>query len=164
MAKNYAKGLDQDQLSLLPKLPKPKETEVEAYAFIRHQLRDLGWIVKDPSKGGSGQVWTQNQCLADPHMKAAFGQVRPENVVKLSEKFVWVIEAKATRKELDKALAEATNFYCEKINGIKGQYKALMATGVAGNEDAGYLMRTAIHLDGKWHTVTINKQEATGLL
>lgn len=161
------------QLSLLPlaqsdvtnaKPPKPKESEVEAYAFIRQQLRDLGWIVKDPSKGGSGQVWTQNQCLGDPHMKMAFGQVRPENVVKLSEKFVWVIEAKATRKELDKALAEATEFYSAKINGTKGQYSALLATGVAGNEDSGYLMRTAIRLDGKWVTVTINKQEATGLL
>ena len=39
------------QLSLLPlaqldaknvKPPNPKESEVEAYAFIRHQLRDLG--------------------------------------------------------------------------------------------------------------------------
>ena len=165
MAKKYAKGSQPNQLSLLPaSLPKPKETEVEAYAFIRHQLRDLGWTVKDPSKGGSGQVWTQNQCLADPHMKAAFGLARPENVVKLSEKFVWVIEAKSTRKELNKALDEATTFYCEKINGTKGQYKALIATGVAGNEDAGYLMRTAIRLDGKWHIVTINKQEATGLL
>ncbi len=164
MAKKYAKNQDGSQLNLLPKLPKPTETEVEAYAFIRHQLCDLGWIVKDPSKGGNGQVWTQNQCLADPHMKAAFGQVRPENVVKLSEKFVWVIEAKAARKELNKALSEATDFYCDKINGTKGQYKALLATGVAGNEDAGYLMRTAIRLDGTWQTVTINKQEATGLL
>ena len=163
MAKKYAKGSAPDQLSLL-KAPKATESEVEAYGFIRQQLRDLGWIVKDPSKGGNGQVWTQNQCLADPHMKLAFDKARPENVVKLSEKFLWIIEAKASRKDLNKALAEATDFYCDKINGIKGQYKALIATGVAGNEDAGYLMRTVIRLDGKWHTVTINKQEATGLL
>ncbi len=39
-------------------LPKSAESEVEAYAFIRHQLRDLGWIVKDPNKGGNGQVST----------------------------------------------------------------------------------------------------------
>jgi type I restriction enzyme M protein len=65
---------------------------------------------------------------------------------------------------LNKAVSEATDFYCDKINNTKGQYKAVMATGVAGNEDAGYLMRTMIRLDGKWHPVTINKQEATGLL
>lgn len=149
------------QLSLLPK---PAESEVEAYEFIRQQLRDLGWIVKDPSKSGIGQVWTQNQCLAHPHLKAAFDKVRPENVVKLSEKLVWVIEAKPTRKELQKALSEATDFYCPKVNDTKGQFKAILATGVAGNESAGYLMRTVIRLDGAWHSVTINKQEATGLL
>src|SRR5208282_2431042 len=147
-----------------PSRPKSAESEVEAYAFIRQQLRDLGWIVKDPSKGGSGQVWTQNQCLADPHLKLAFGLIRPENVVKLSEKFLWVIEAKSSQKDLQTALSEATEFYCDKINNTIGQYKAILATGVAGNQEAGYLMRTAICLDGKWHTVTINKQEATGLL
>lgn len=164
MAKKYAKSSNHSQLSLLPTPPKPTETEVEAYGFIRQQLRDLGWIVKDPSKGGSGQVWTQNQCLADPHMKLAFDKVRPENVIKLSEKLLWVIEAKSSRKDLNKALSEATDFYCDKINNTKGRYKALLATGVAGNEAAGYLMRTVIRLDGKWHPITINKQEATGLL
>lgn len=164
MAKQYAKGSAPDQLTPLPKATKPKQSEVEAYAFIRQQLRDLGWIVKDPSKAGNGQVWTQNQCHGDAHLKLAFDKIRPENIVKLSEKLVWVIEAKATRKELAKALSEATDFYCDKINGTKGQYKAILATGVAGNEEAGYLMQTVIRLDGKWHTVTINKQEATGLL
>src|SRR5579862_1394717 len=167
MAKKFNKTKHQSELSPIPtpaKSLKPTETEVEAYDFIRQRLRDLGWIVKDPSKSGGGQVWTQNQCLADAHLKAAFGLVRPENVVKLSEKYLWVIEAKPTRKELDKALAEATDFYAQKINSTKGQFKALVASGVAGNEDAGYLMRTAIHLDGKWQIVTINKQEATGLL
>ena len=127
--------------------PAPVDTEVEAYGFIRDQLRDFGWIVKDPSKSGDGQVWTQNQCLADPHMKAAFGKTRPENVVKLSEKFLWAIEAKSSRAELKKALGEATDFYCQKVNTTKGQFKAVLATGVAGNEAAGYLMRTAIWLD-----------------
>lgn len=145
-------------------LPVPAETEVEAYEFIRQQLRDLGWIVKDPSKVGNGQVWTQNQCLAHPQIKEAFGKCRPENIVKLSEKMLWVIEAKPTRKQLQLALNEATDFYCEKINNTTGHFKAVLATGVAGNETAGYLMRTAVRLDGKWQPVTINKQEATGLL
>lgn len=51
-----------------------------------------------------------------------------------------------------------------RINRIKGQYKAVLATGVAGNEDAGYLMRTMVRIDGEWQIVTINNQEATGLL
>jgi len=151
------------QLSFLS--PAPADTEVEAYAFIRRQLRDLGWIVKDPTRTGNGQVWTQNQCLADPHMKAAFGQCRPENVVKISERLLWVIEAKASRKDLDKAVDEATSFYSKKINSTKGTYEAVLASSIAGNEDgAGYLARTMIRLNRRWTVVTINRQDATGLL
>lgn len=122
----------------MPKLksPKPADSEVEAYEFIRQQLRDLGWVVKDPSKGGDGQVWTQNQCLAHPQLKQALVKCRPENVVKLSEKAIWVIEAKSTRKQLDKALEEATEFYSAAINSTKGPFRALLATGVAGNDSA----------------------------
>lgn len=144
--------------------PRANDTEVEAYGFIRRQLEDLGWIVKNPSRATGGQVWTQNQCLADPQLKAAFGRCRPENVIKLSEKAIWIVEAKAARKDLSKALSEATDFYCQSVNKTRGQYKAVLATGVAGNETAGYLMRTAVRVDGDWQTVTINHQEATGLL
>ncbi len=143
---------------------KPGETEVEAYEFIRRQLRDLGWIVKDPSRGTGGQVWTQNQCLSHPDMKAAFDLDRPENVVKLTESLVWVIEAKASRRELDQAVDEAANHYSKKINDAQRGTAAVLATGVAGNEDADYLTRTMVRLNGRWRTVTINRQEATGLL
>ena len=36
-------------------LPFP-ETEVEAYGFIRQQLQDLGWLVKNPNLNTGGQV------------------------------------------------------------------------------------------------------------
>ena len=143
---------------------KPGETEVEAYDFIRQDLRDLKWIVKNPSLGTGGQVWTQNQCLSHPEIKEAFGAMRPENVVKVSEQLVWVIEAKATRKELGKAIDEAINDYAKKINDAPGKLRAVLASGVAGNEAAGYLIKTKIRIDGKWLPVTINGQEATGLL
>ncbi|MGH6679187.1 MAG: hypothetical protein ACREDL_09715 [Bradyrhizobium sp.] len=67
MAK-IAKSSDKSQLSFLPKtsskLPKAVQSEVEAYGFIRQQLRDLGWIVKDPSKSGVGQVWTTRRRIS----------------------------------------------------------------------------------------------------
>jgi type I restriction enzyme M protein len=143
---------------------KPTDTEVEAYEYIRQQLRDLNWIVKDPSRSADGQVWTQNQCLAHPQMKAAFDKKRPENVVKLSERLLWIIEAKRARKDLAIALDEAIAYYAERINALPGQVRAVLATGVAGTEDSGYLMHTKVRIDGKWRTVTINKQDATGLL
>lgn len=142
----------------------PVNTEVEAYDFIRKDLRDLKWVVKNPSLGTGGQVWTQNQCLSHPDIKAALGAMRPENIVKVTEKHLWVIEAKATRKELGKAVDEAVNEYAKKIVGAKGGLRAILASGVAGNEASGYLIQTKVRIDGKWQTVTINGQEATGLL
>ena len=139
-------------------------TEVEAYAHIRDQLRRLGWRVKNPSLGGGGQVWTQNQCLSHPEIKRALGATRPENVVKISESDLWVIEAKAARKDLDRAIDEAVNMYAGPINELGGQIRAILATGIAGDEQAGYISRTKIRLGGTWRNVTINGQEATGLL
>ena len=129
---------------LFPELPVPvkplksHKTEVEAYEFIRQQLRELGWIVRSPHSRLGGQVWTQNECFAHPEIRRAFGQVRPENIVKLSESRVWVIEAKANRKDLPIALSEAKDFYCKKINEQKGSLGAVLATGVAGTEDHHY--------------------------
>ena len=147
-----------------PATLKPTQSEVEAYGFIRHQLKDLGWIVKDPSKTANGQVWTQNQCLAHEHIKKALGLARPENIIKLSENDYLVIEAKASRRELAKALNEAVNDYAQKINGVPGHTRAFLATGVAGNDEHGYLVQTKALIDGQWIEVTINGHIATGLL
>jgi len=164
MAKKKGRTRVEGATAPQPVLLSITESEVEAYDYIRRQLRDLGWIVKNPSLGTGGQVWTQNQCLAHPEIKKALGQNRPENVVKLKENLVWVIEAKPQRKQIHQALDEAVNYYSKPINESRGKLKAILASGVAGNEQSGYLVTTQIRLDGKWHTVTINGQEATGLL
>jgi type I restriction enzyme M protein len=145
------------------KLPFP-ETEVEAYGFIRRQLGELGWLVKNPNLATGGQVWTQNQCAGHPEIKTALGKRTPENIVKLSETQLWVIEAKSCRAELGRAIDEATDYYAKPINDNSGHLRAVLATGVAGTEEGGYLIRSKILLDGIWHVVTINGQEATGLL
>lgn len=147
-----------------PPPQKVSDTEVEAYDFIRRQLRDLEWKVKNPSLNTGGQVWTQNQCLSHPKIKQALGTNRPENIIQVSENRLWVIEAKASRKDLAKAVDEARNFYSKKINAVPGKLRAVLATGVAGTEELGYLIRTYVRLDGKWQEVTINGQVATGLL
>ncbi len=50
------------------------------------------------------------------------------------------------------------------IESVSIFHAEVIATGVAGTEDAGYLMRTKVRINGRWRIVTINKQEATGLL
>ena len=78
------------------------------------QLETLGWDTRNPNTNPDGQVWTQNQCLGHPTIKQAWGAKRPENVVKLSEHELWVIEGKADRSNIDKANDEAIKLLREK--------------------------------------------------
>lgn len=143
--------------------PALTDSEVEAYIFIRNHLKDFGWVVKNPSRFPDGQVWIQNQCLSHPGIKAALGNTRPENIVKLSETKVWIIEAKRDRALLANALKEAENDYARPINE-GGLLTVPLITGVAGNDNTGFEVRTRLLVDGSYVPVTINGREATGLL
>ena len=110
-----------------------KSTEVDAYIFIQRKLGELGWNTRNPERNDDGQVWTQNECLSNPHLKEYLQQDRPENIVKISESALWVIEAKRSHRQLDQAVGEARD-YADKIN--RGdRLKAWLISGVAGNED-----------------------------
>lgn len=139
------------------------ESEVEAYRFIINQLKELGWIVRPPDRVAGGQVWTQNQCLSHPEIKKCLGLARPENIVRVSETKLWVIEAKSKRTQLKQALLEAERDYAAKIEDGKALTVPLI-TGVAGNEATGYEVRTRLKVKGVYQPVTINGVEATGLL
>ena len=139
-------------------------TEVDAYIYIKRQLKDLGWDVRNPTTNPNGQVRTQNQCLAHPTIKQAWGAKRPENVVKLSEQELWIIEAKADRGDIDEANDEAKNYYEQRINVLNADVEAKLATGIAGNDDEGWTVHNFINLDGVWSRVTINSQYTTGFL
>lgn len=139
------------------------DSEVEAYSFIREQLRELGWSVKDPCRMTGGHVWTQNQCLAEPAIKAALGTARPENIVKLSETKLWVIEAKAKQALLQTAIDEAEKDYANLIQA-EGTYSVPLITGIAGNDTTGYEVRTLLKVKNKYQPVKINDVVATGLL
>src|SRR4051812_29941513 len=154
---------DQYALDPIEGLAPISESEVEAYGFIRDQLRDLGWSVKNPLRHAGGEVWTQNQCLSHPEIKRCLGLMRPENIVKLSEARLWVIEAKSRRNLLDTALQEAEDDYAWPIqNG--GVLTVPLISGVAGNDSTGYEVRTRLLVQGRYVPVTINGREATGLL
>ena len=139
-------------------------TEVDAYVYIKKQLKDMGWDTRNPTTNPRGQVWTQNQCLAHPIIKAAWGAKRPENVVKLSEQELWVIEAKADRRDIGEADDEARDYYAKRINDLNSSIKVKLATGLAGNDDEGWTVHNYVNLDGSWSRVTINNQATTGFL
>ncbi len=146
-----------------PLIADNRESEVEAYQFIRTQLAELGWDVRNPERNAAGEVWTQNQCLSHPELQRCLGSMRPENIVKLSETSVWVIEAKSRRGALQQALREAEHDYAWKIQNA-GVLTAPIISGVAGNEGTGYEIRTRLLVNGSYRPVTINGAEATGLL
>ncbi len=139
-------------------------TEVDAYVYIKRQLKELGWDVRNPTTNPSGQVWTQNQCLAHPTIKRAWGMKRPENVVKLSESELWVIEAKADRRDIGRANDEAQNCYAKLVNELNSDVVVKLVTGIAGNDDEGWTVQNFVNLNGSWSRVTINSQPTTGFL
>src|SRR5579863_52008 len=140
----------------------PASTEVDAYVFIKGNLRTLGWDARNPERTPSGQVWTQNECLSNQELKPLLGLGRPEDIVKVTEKVLWVIEAKRSHGQLATALTEAQE-YAKQINQGR-KYQALFASGVAGNELDTFLIRTT-YFDGKaFVPVQINGVDVTALL
>lgn len=143
---------------------KHARSEVDAYIYIKKQLESLGWNTKNPSTNPAGQVWTQNQCLAHPLIKQAWGAKRPENVVKISEQELWVIEGKADRSNINKANDEAKSYYAKRINDLNLGIEVKLVTGIAGNDDEGWTVHNFINLNDTWQRVTINGQNTTGFL
>lgn len=141
---------------------KSHETEVEAYKWIKDRLKALGWDTRNPSRVDTGRVWTQTQCLADPEIKQLFGAKHPENIVKVTETVLWVIEAKHSHSQLEAAYQEAI----ERAQVIKPsrKYQVLFVSGVAGNDTDLYLVRNGFY-DGKsFLPVTMNGVPTTSLL
>ena len=136
---------------------KPKKvSEVHAYAHILGDLvSKKGWA--------KSQILTQQECLSVKPIAEALGAMRPENVVKLGETSFYIIEAKSKRSNLKTAIKEAREDYAVPIND-GGKVKALFATGIAGNNDEGYVATSQFWFNGKWETITENGVEVTGLL
>lgn len=135
---------------------KTSSSEVQAYAHIINELSGKkGWV--------KGKIYTQGECLQQPEIKKYLGHLKPENIVEINEKIFYVIEAKNERKKLEQALKEAREDYADKINA-SSKIKVSFITGIAGNENEGYIAKSQFYKNGKWETITENGIEVTGLL
>lgn len=141
---------------------KGKSSEVDAYIFIKENLRKLGWVVKNPYRNPDGQVYTQNECLSHPRICEQLGKEKPENIVKLNEENFWVIEAKRNRTQIEQAIQEAEE-YARKINE-SCVIKSPIISGVAGNDSDGYIVKSKFFENGEYKLISINEKELTGLL
>lgn len=140
-----------------------RKSEYSSYVFIKNDLASMGWNTRNPTRSNGGRLYTQQECLDNVEIASGLGRQRPEFVVKIHEDCYWVIEAKVSHSDLSKAHSEALS-YAHDINKSK-LVQARIITGVAGDDDAGYLLQTSfIHKGGLVEPVTYNGKIITGLL
>ena len=140
-----------------------RKSEFSSYVFIKNDLTKMGWNTRNPERANGGQLYTQQECLDHPEIAAGLARQRPEYVVKVLEDSFWVIEAKGSHVQLDDAFSEAVG-YAKDINK-SSLVKARLVTGVAGNDDDGYLVTTSfIRTDGRIEQVKYNGRKITGFL
>jgi type I restriction enzyme M protein len=141
---------------------KPTNSEVDAYVFIKENLKLLGWDIRNPARNPAGQVYTQNECLAHSVIQKALNLQRPENIVKVSETKFWIIEAKREHKQLQQALNEAEEY--AKAISSSGVIAAPFISGVAGNHADGYLVRTYYWTGSKYEPIRFNDKDISSLI
>jgi len=117
-------------------------SEFTSYIFIKKELERLGWNTKNPERNIEGQVYTQQECLDNKQIQKCFGKKRPEYVIKLTEDSYYIIEAKPLLSDIDLAYEEALG-YAELINKKNNVIKAKIISGVAGNDEDGYQIKSA---------------------
>ena len=144
------------------RIGRPRITEVDAYFFIKENLKALGWDVRNPDRFPGGQVYTQNECLGHPEIQKYLEQETPENVIKLSESAFWVIEAKGEHRKLEQAVQEAAD-YAKKINKSKS-IKVKIISGVAGNAADSYFIKSRFFNGKDFLPIKINGKEISGLI
>lgn len=143
-------------------MPRARNSEVDAYAFIKEHLAIHGWVVKNPNRTMNGQVYTQNECLDNPEIARCLVRDRPENIVKLSETEYYVIEAKRNKEQITQALTEAED-YAKAVNTSRA-IKAKVISGVAGNSTDGFLVKSKYFKNGRFNPIKINGKEITSFV
>ncbi|WP_181222004.1 HsdM family class I SAM-dependent methyltransferase [Aeromonas veronii] len=140
-----------------------RTSEFASYVFIKNDLSNLGWNTRNPNRHAEGQLYTQQECLDNPEIALGLGRLKPEYVIKIKEDQYWVVEAKNSLEKIDVAFQEAVD-YAHKIN-VSKLVRASVVTGVAGNDDDGYLVKTGyLGVDGRVHLVEYNSKLITGFL
>ena len=130
---------------------KNRVSEFTSYIYIKNELSTLGWNIKNPSRNSDGQVYTQQECLNHEEIQKQLINKKPEYVVKISEDNFYIIEAKGSIDDIDKAFEEALD-YADLINKSK-IIKGCVISGVAGNDDDGYIVKSAFLEKGRFKTI-----------
>jgi type I restriction enzyme M protein len=143
-------------------MAKKRVSEYTSYIYIKQELGKIGWNTRNPARNVNGEVYTQQECLDHPEIGKQLGRQKPEYVVKLNEENFYIIEAKATLDEIDKAFQEAID-YAKDINK-SSIIKAPLISGVAGNDEDGYIVRSAYLENDRFEIINYHGKEITSLV
>jgi len=143
-------------------MAKKRISEFTSYVYIKQELGKIGWNTRNPARNLNGEVYTQQECLDHKEIGKYLGRKKPEYVIKLNEDNFYVIEAKATLDEIDKAFNEAIDYALE-INKSK-IINAPIISGVAGNDEDGYIVRSAFFEKGRYQIINYHGKEITSLV
>lgn len=140
------------------------DSEFQSYTYIKNELKRVGWNVNNPNRDTHGQVYTQQECLKSPEIASKWGQVHPEYVIKLNEENYWIIEAKPKLEDKDTAIDEA-EYYGKLLNEHKF-VRAIIVTGVAGNDIDKYYIKNELWIENKksFKPITYDGKEVTSIL
>ena len=58
-------------------MTRSRNSEVDAYIFIKETLESLGWNIKNPSRNAEGKVYTQSECQDQSEIKKYLGKLTP---------------------------------------------------------------------------------------
>lgn len=141
----------------------PNSTEDDAYFYIRKELENLGWNIKNPARSENGEVYKQNEALSNIAIKEVLGLDKPEAIVLVNPVELWVIECKREKRLIENALDEAKNQYANKLNQ-SDTYSCKLISGVAGNDYEGFTVRTEYFSNGIWKPVLFDERHKDTLL
>jgi len=130
-------------------------SEVNCYKYILDELEKKGWEKRN--------VYSQQECHHIPEIKKHLVLDRPENIVEINEKIYYVIEGKNEKRKIDVAVSEARDQYAKKINQ-SSKIKALFITGVAGNNDEGYISQSFYYNGKSWNIIKENGIAVSSIL
>ena len=130
-------------------MPRKTHTDTRAEARCRYLIREIaqqkGWNTKHPNKGGH---FLEEQEIAAYFPDSGLGLTKPDFIVCKNCLPLIVVEAKNEIRKIDNAVSEAIA-YAEAINA-HGAYTISIVTGVAGEEDNGYLFRSLFFDGTSW--------------
>ena len=126
-------------------MPRNTRSESRCRYLIREIAQQKGWNTKHPQRDGH---FLEEQEIAAYFPDSGLGLTKPDFIVCRNYTPLIVVEAKNEIGKINDAVVEAIE-YAEAINN-HGTYSVSIVTGVAGEEDNGYLFRTLFYDGSTW--------------